>query len=131
VLWDTIHKADKSFVREVIVMSTNAVSEAPVIITSEHPVTVVREDPLRSRLVQWKAELTSVLQGVESLEAERDQLRERVAQLEAECKRLSSERSMLLHAWIDATTTEEELDRRSKEPGGRTWAEIKADLEKL
>ena len=90
---------------------------------------VVSEQPLRSRLEQLTAELNEVLQAVDQLQAERDQLRERVAQLEGECKRLSSERSMLLHAFVDATTTEEELNRCRNEPGGSTWAEIKERLE--
>jgi DNA repair exonuclease SbcCD ATPase subunit len=82
----------------------------------------------RSRGKELAAELADV---IDQLQSERDRLSERVAQLEAECKRLSSERNRLLHALIDATTTEEELNRIRNEPGGRTWAEIKQRLESL
>ena len=89
---------------------------------------VVSEEPSRSRFKQLTAELT---EAIEQLQAEGDQLRERVAQLEAECRRLSSERSMLLHAWADTQYTEEELQQRAKEPGGCSLAEIMERLEKL
>jgi len=73
---------------------------------------------------------TDVLKVIDQLQTERDQLRERVAQLEAECKRVNAERSMLLHALADEKFTEEELDRSSREPGGCSLAEFWARLEK-
>lgn len=89
---------------------------------------IISQDASPSRLKQLTAELA---EAVDKLQAERDQLLQRVVQLEAECKRVSAERSMLLHAWVNANTSDEELDRIRNQPGGRTWAEIKADLEKL
>jgi hypothetical protein len=51
-----------------------------------------------------------------------------VQQLEAECDRLRAERSQLLHAWADMQVTDEELNRRSREPGGCSLAQL---LERL
>jgi hypothetical protein len=36
-----------------------------------------------------------------------------------------------LYANLDLDITDEELDRSEAEPGGRTWAEIRADLKRL
>jgi len=86
------------------------------------------EEPARSRLMEAT---TDVLKVIDQLQAERDQLRQRVAHLEEECKRLSHERRIFLLEWADTIATQEELDRISKEPGGRSWAEIRERLEKL
>lgn len=90
---------------------------------------VISEDYSASKLKQLAAELMG---AIDKLQTERDQLLQRVAQLEAVCKQLSKDRSELLHTWADTwELSEEELDRRAKEPGGRSLAEIIARLEKL
>jgi hypothetical protein len=79
--------------------------------------------------------LESLLSQLLDIMAERQDLREQVAklqtrceQLEAERDRLRDERNHLLHAWADANISEEELDRRSKEPGGSSLKELWARL---
>lgn len=66
---------------------------------------------------------------VEQLQAERDSLRGQVAALQAENARVREERSRLLHAWGDRHISEEELDRRSREPDGVSLAELLQRLE--
>jgi predicted nuclease with TOPRIM domain len=85
---------------------------------------------LPTKLKELTAHLTALLQQVEQVEAERDELRQRVTQLEGECNRLRAERSQLLHAWADTQITEEELDSRSREPGGCSLAELLERLQK-
>jgi predicted nuclease with TOPRIM domain len=93
--------------------------------------TKTTSDPtLPIRLKELTAHLTALLQQVEQVQLERDQLQQRVKQLEGECARLRAERSQLLHAWADTQITEEELDRRSREPGGRSLAELLERLQK-
>ena len=89
----------------------------------------IADNSLRSRLAQLGSELTEVLELVGQVQAERDQLKQRVEHLEAECRRLSAERSQLLHAWADTQITEEDLDRRSREPGGCSLTELLQKLE--
>jgi hypothetical protein len=36
-----------------------------------------------------------------------------------------------VYAWAKTQVTREQLDRASKQTGGRTWQEIKRDLERL
>jgi predicted nuclease with TOPRIM domain len=91
----------------------------------------ISDHSLRARLAQFASELTEVLQLVDQVQAERDQLKQRVEHLEAECRRLGAERSQLLHAWADTQITEEELDRRSREPRGCSLAELFQKLENI
>ena len=74
--------------------------------------------------------LAELGQLVKELQTERDQLRERVGRLEAECDRLRAERSQFMHAWADLAVTDDELDRRNQEPGGGPLAELLERLEK-
>src|SRR5262249_8357927 len=102
--------------REACAMETQVPSEQAL------PAKLVE---VTSRLESLGHDLLSVAElrrFVEQLQAERDLLRRRVATLEAE-------RSQLLHAWANQLVSEEELERRSREPGGCSLAELLARLE--
>ena len=92
-------------------------------------------DPIRETSPQVSQDLSQQSQlrkvGIKVLElqVERDQLRERLNQLQAERDQLKNERRMLLHALADLLFPEEELNRRSKEKGGRSLEEIWKRLE--
>jgi uncharacterized protein (DUF3084 family) len=109
--------------------------------------TTTNAGSVRSRLIEMASQLPveesgEGANGLESLlgqlldiVAERQDLRERVATLQARCEQLEAERDQfhnernhLLHAWADANLSEEELDRRSKEPGGSSLGELWARL---
>jgi uncharacterized coiled-coil DUF342 family protein len=102
---------------------------------------LISEESLNSKLTELSARwellsqdldvLARLPQLVAQLQSERDSLRQEVEQLRAERDKLRTERNHLLHAWADEHISEEELDRRSKEPGGCSLAEIWARLEKL
>lgn len=79
---------------------------------------------------QPQQEAAALRAQVVQLQAEREQLRQCVQNLQAECARLTKERSLLLHALADRLFSEEELDRASKETGGCSLAEIWERLEK-
>jgi hypothetical protein len=72
--------------------------------------------------------LAEVRRQLEQFQAERDQLQERVAHLEAECERLRAERTQLLVAFSRASISYEELNRRSQEQGGCGLAEFWAGV---
>ncbi len=82
------------------------------------------------RLGQDLLSLAGLRQLLEQLQTERSQLQQRVQQLQDECDRLKLERSQLLHAWADMQITDEELERRSREPGGCSLSEILERLER-